>query len=315
MSRIIAIANQKGGVGKTTTAVNLAAGLALLGKRVLLVDFDPQASAGSALGIRVEGDGESIYDVIVGERTAREQIRGTDVPGLDLIASDQRLVGAEIELVSLPERESRLRKVLQPLRREFDFIFIDCPPSLGMLTLNGLTAADRVLIPIQCEYYALEGLGHLVRTVRLIQRSLNPDLALEGILLTMYDSRLNLSQQVADEAREFLPGVVYRTVIPRNVRLSEAPSFGKPIMGYDPSSLGAASYLNLAKEVLERDAESLGAGPEGPDSGRGPGARADLGEGAGPEETPPVRYSQEPAPASSDLRSGEAGGAGEFHPE
>jgi chromosome partitioning protein len=251
MSRVIAIANQKGGVGKTTTAINLGASLAVAERKTLIIDMDPQGNASSGLGVERQSITTSMYDVLV-DHTPLEQavMHGIHFPFLDLAASDQDLVGAEVELVSRPEREVLLRKALQSVRGQYEFILVDCPPSLGLLTLNTLTAADSVLIPIQCEFYALEGLSQLLNTVRLVQQNLNPRLQVEGVLLTMYDQRLNLSRQVADEAKEYFGDNVYRTTIPRNVRLAEAPSFGKPIVLYDILSQGAQSYLALAKEVI-----------------------------------------------------------------
>ena len=252
MARTVAIANQKGGVGKTTTAVNLAAALALNEKRVLLIDLDPQGNAGSGLGypsIKVQ---RGVYEVLSGDATLSQVILETEIAGLHLIPSGQRLVGAEVELVEVPRREYRLKEALVDLEERYDFILIDAPPSLGFLTLNALTAARSVLVPVQCEYYALEGLSHLLSAIRLVQQGLNPTLQIEGVLLTMFDNRLNLSQQVLEETRRFFAERVYRTVIPRNVRLSEAPSFGKPVVIYDPACAGSMSYMNLAKEVIER---------------------------------------------------------------
>lgn len=251
MGRVIAIANQKGGVGKTTTAVNLSAFLGVSDRKTLLIDIDPQANAGSGLGVTVSVDGAySIYEVLVEGVPIEECIVKTEVPGLHVVPSHQRLVGAEIELVGMMAREMRLRKALEGVRGAYDFTIIDCPPSLGLLTVNSLAAADGVIIPVQCEYYALEGLSQLLSAIDLVRKNLNPDLAIEGVLLTMYDGRLNLSQQVAEETRRFFTDRVYTTVVPRNVRLSEAPSFGKPILLYDVLCSGAKSYMELAKEVM-----------------------------------------------------------------
>lgn len=250
MGRILCIANQKGGVGKTTTAVNLAAAVAMEGRRTLLLDLDPQASASSGLGVRLAADEPSTYEVILGLRTVTEVVRPGGVDGLDLVAARNDLVGAEIELVPLAERETRLRQALASVRGTYDYIFIDCPPSLGLLTLNGLTAADGVLVPLQCEYYALEGLTALLQTIDLTRAKLNPGLALAGVVLTMFDSRNSLSHQVAAEVRRHLANDLFTTVIPRNVRLSESPSHGLPAVLYDPTSKGAQAYRALACELL-----------------------------------------------------------------
>jgi chromosome partitioning protein len=254
LSRVIAIANQKGGVGKTTTAINLGAGLAVAERRTLVIDMDPQGNATSGLGVdRAALDG-SVYDVLVNESPIDEvRVAGVHFPCLDVVPSSQDLVGAEVELVGRSQRELMLRRALEPVREQYDYVLLDCPPSLGLLTLNVLAAADTVLIPIQCEFYALEGLSQLLNTVRLVQQNLNPRLQIEGVLLTMYDQRLNLSRQVADEAKEYFGSRVFRSVIPRNVRLAEAPSFGKPIVLYDVLSVGAQSYLGLAKEIIAQD--------------------------------------------------------------
>ncbi|MCB2200374.1 AAA family ATPase [bacterium] len=253
MAKIIAIANQKGGVGKTTTAVNLSTGLAVAEKRVLLIDLDPQGNATSGLGIEMRPDDPSIYEVMIGDMPAEEVVRNTEVPYLDILPANIKLVGAEIELVSMVAREHALKNAIAQFADRYEYILIDSPPSLGLLTLNGLTAATSVLIPIQCEYYALEGLSQLLNTIRLVQRHLNPDLKIEGGVLTMYDHRLNLSRQVAEELRTYFEGRVFETIIHRNVRLSESPSYGKPIILYDITSRGAENYLALAEEILTHD--------------------------------------------------------------
>lgn len=258
MGRVIALANQKGGTGKTTTAINLAACLAAYEFRTLIVDVDPQANATSGLGFEKDAIDRSIYDVVIDETPMEDVLKKTEMAYLSLIPSNLSLVGAEVELVSLPSRESRLKAALSPLRDVYDFIFIDCPPSLGLLTINGLVAADSVLIPIQCEYYALEGLGKLTNTIRLVQKSFNAGLAIEGVLLTMYDSRLNLSKQVVEEARKYFRQKVYATLIHRNVKLAEAPSFGKPIILYDILSRGASDYMDLAREIANHAEEGAG---------------------------------------------------------
>jgi len=250
MGKIIAIANQKGGVGKTTTAVNLCASLAAAERKTLLVDMDPQANAVSGLGVEKSLLEQTVYDVLFDDNLIAETIIETSMPHLSLLASNQQLIGAEIELVPEPRREFRLKRALARVRDDYDYVVVDCPPSLGLLTLNVLTAADSLLIPLQCEYYALEGLGQLLGTVQLVQTSLNKDLQIEGVLLTMFDRRLNLASQVAEEAINFFGDKVYNTVIPRNVKLSESPSFGKPILLYDVQCQGAKSYLELAREVI-----------------------------------------------------------------
>ena len=258
MSRFIAIANQKGGVGKTTTVVNLSACLAQSGKKTLVIDMDPQANASSGLGLDPSKIRRSVYDMLINGNAARQVIMSTDIANLDIMPSTVKLVGAEVEMVAVMAREQILRRALESIRDRYDFLIADCPPSLGLLTLNTLTAADTVLIPIQTEYYALEGLSQLLNTVRLVQKHLNKNLAVEGILLTMFDSRLNLSNQVMEDVQQYFQGRVFRTIIYRNVRLSEAPSHGLPITLYDQSSRGAENYIELAKELLDHENEVVG---------------------------------------------------------
>jgi len=250
MAKIIAIANQKGGVGKTTTAVNLSACLGIKGKKVLVIDIDPQGNATSGLGIDKNSVKKSIYDTIINEIPIEETMLETQIKGLYLSPSNINLAGAEVELVSVLSRETRLKYALEDVKDKLDFIVIDCPPSLGLLTVNSLTAADTILVPIQCEYYALEGLSQLMNTVRIVQKHLNKSLRVEGVVLTMFDARTNLSIQVVEEVKKYFGNKVYRTIIPRNVRLSEAPSYGLPIILYDAKSKGAECYMELAEEVI-----------------------------------------------------------------
>ncbi len=256
MGKIVALANQKGGVGKTTTAINLAASLAVIGKKVLLVDADPQANATSGLGLDINQT--SIYDCITGDASASEAIqRCPGIKKLDVLPSSINLVGAETELLEIEEGQKRMRAILEPFKSNYNFILIDCSPSLGLVTLNALVAADSVLIPVQCEYFALEGLSKLLNTIKITKSKLNPELEIEGFLLTMYDSRLRLANQVAAEVREHFGALVFNTIIQRNTRLSEAPSFGKPALLYDASSTGCVNYLNLAKEFIKRNKKTV----------------------------------------------------------
>jgi len=253
MGKIIAIANQKGGVGKTTTAINLAAGLAVLERKTLIIDADPQANATSGVGFEPRNIKTSIYECIIDDVAPRNIILNTTTPFLDLLPAHIDLIGAEIEMINLPNREKMMRKVIDTIKDDYDFIIIDCSPSLGLITINSLTAADSVIIPVQCEYFALEGLGKLLNTIKIVQSRLNPSLDIEGILLTMYDNRLNLSKQVVEEVKTHFQQMVFRTIINRNTKLGEAPSFGHTIMMHDINSIGAVNYLNLAREVLQKN--------------------------------------------------------------
>ena len=254
MGKVIVIANQKGGVGKTTTAINLAAGLAVLEHKTLIIDADPQANATSGVGIDPRNVTTSIYECIMDDVDPRTIISATSTPYLDLIPAHIDLVGAEIEMINLPSREKMMRKVIDHIRNDYDFILIDCSPSLGLITVNALTAADSVIIPVQCEYFALEGLGKLLNTIKIVQSRLNPGLDIEGILLTMYDNRLNLAKQVVEEVKTHFQQMVFSTIINRNTKLGEAPSFGNTIMTHDINSMGAINYLNLAREILQKNA-------------------------------------------------------------
>ena len=251
MSKIVSLTNQKGGVGKTTTSVNLAVSFAVSEVKTLLIDLDPQSNATTGLEQLTGEPQGTIYDAMIRGSTAKDIITNTELEFLDMITSTNDLVGAEVELVNIMAREHQLEKALKPIRKKYDYILIDCPPSLGLLTLNALTCSNSVIIPIQCEYYALEGLGQLLNTVRLVQKNLNRKLEIEGVLLTMYDSRLNLSKQVADEVKGFFKDKIFETIIHRNVRLSEAPSFGKPALLYDANSTGAQNYISLVEEILK----------------------------------------------------------------
>jgi chromosome partitioning protein len=262
VTRVIAIANQKGGVGKTTSAVNLAASLAVAEQRTLLVDGDPQGNATSGIGIARDDLGATLYDVLIGEASVEDALhKGVQFRHLDVLPATPDLAGAEVQLVDRQNRNELMRRALAPVLDRYDYVLIDCPPSLGLITLNMLAAADALLIPVQCEYYALEGLSQLLNTVHLVQQGVNPRLAIDGVLLTMFDNRLNLSRQVAADAREYFGGKVFQNVIPRNVRLAEAPSFGKPIIVYDVQSIGAQAYLQVAQELIARTPAAASAQP------------------------------------------------------
>jgi chromosome partitioning protein len=282
MGKVIAIANQKGGVGKTTSAINLAASLAATEYSTLLLDIDPQANCTSGIGLEAEEVEASIYEVLIGEVSAAEAVVTTEMPFLDVLPSHINLVGAEIEMIDEMQREKILSNALPQIRRKYDFVVIDCPPSLGLLTLNSLTAANSVLIPVQAEYFALEGLGQLLNTIKIVRQHLNPDLEIEGVLLTMFDTRLNLSNQVAQEVRRYFGDKVFETIVQRNVRLSEAPSFGKPAILYEASSKGAKNYMSLAQEILKKNQEFV-EGHHTHENGESDGA-ADEGDTAAADE-------------------------------
>lgn len=252
MGKIITIANQKGGVGKTTTAVNLSASLAVLEKKTLLIDVDPQANASSGLGIKIKDIRHSIYECMINMVELGPLIQSTNSPNLDVLPANINLVGAEVEMVNFPNREEKLKEIIKPLTSTYDYIIIDCSPSLGLITINALTAADTLIIPVQCEYFALEGLGKLLNTIKIIQSRLNPNLTIEGILMTMYDVRLRLANQIVFEVQKQFQDMVFKTIIPRNIKLSEAPSFGMSVLDYDVNSKGSISYINLAEEIIQK---------------------------------------------------------------
>jgi chromosome partitioning protein len=287
MGKVIAVANQKGGVGKTTTAINLASSLAATEHPTLLIDFDPQANCTSGIGLDPRTVTASTYEVLIGETTMEEAVRSTDMPFLDLVPSHINLVGAEIEMIDVLDRERIFKHALTKVRRKYDFIVIDCPPSLGLLTLNSLTAANSVLIPVQAEYFALEGLGQLLNTIKIVRQHLNPELEIEGVLMTMFDIRLRLSNQVASEVRRYFGDKVFKTIVQRNVRISEAPSFGKPVILYDATSIGSRNYIALAREILHNNQRYLQQ-PEVQEEAEGGGSDGQHGVSSPPRPPTPA---------------------------